>query len=166
MKKLHDKFLLLIKDNFFLKMCALMSFPVLIITFFLLFNSLSYSRNYKELLKSGYLEKLELVCKENENSLKSVAVSIQLLSENPEFMNVICAKDVENLESGAVVERLLRQIKDNHEMIDSIFLYNRDNGVVYTEDGIYNSSVWFSLRYRYAEYGKNIGMTILNLART
>ena len=91
MKKLHDKFLLLIKDNFFLKMCALMSFPVLIITFFLLFNSLSYSRNYKELLKSGYLEKLELVCKENENSLKSVAVSIQLLSENPEFMNVICA---------------------------------------------------------------------------
>ena len=154
MKKLHDKFLLLIKDNFFLKMCALMSFPVLIITFFLLFNSLSYSRNYKELLKSGYLEKLELVCKENENSLKSVAVSIQLLSENPEFMNVICAKDVENLESGAVVERLLRQIKDNHEMIDSIFLYNRDNGVVYTEDGIYNPSVWFSLRYRYAEYGK------------
>ena len=72
MQKLINLLKTKLKDNFFFKMYALMLLPVLIIVFFLFFSTFSYSKNYKELLKNGYLEKLELICTQNETSLQNI----------------------------------------------------------------------------------------------
>ncbi len=155
MQKLINLLKTKLKDNFFFKMYALMLLPVLIIVFFLFFSTFSYSKNYKELLKNGYLEKLELICTQNETSLQNISTIVRVLSENKDFMEIATANSPVSSNSADMISDFLKQVKENNALIDNICIYNRSNSAVYYDGGACHASTYFSSVYCYAEYPKS-----------
>ncbi len=144
-----------IKDNFFFKMYLLILLPVIIILVFMLFSSYSYSKNYKELLKTGYLERLESICSQNETSLQNITTIIQVLSENKDFMEIAAGINSSERNSAQLISNILAQVKSNNQLIDSISIYNRNGSAVYSDTGVSHASNYFSSEYCYAEYPKS-----------
>ena len=155
MPKLLKKLFAKIKDNFFFKMYILILLPVIIILFFMLFSTISYTKSYKELLKNGYLEKLESICTQNETSLQNITTIIRVLSENKEFVEIATNSSSQKNNSSNAVSDILEQVKENNKLIDCICIYNRSNSTVYSDSGASHATTFFSSEYCYAEYSKS-----------
>lgn len=155
MPKLLKKLFAKIKDNFFFKMYILILLPVIIILFFMLFSTISYTKSYKELLKNGYLEKLESICTQNETSLQNITTIIRVLSENKEFVEIATNSSSQKNNSANAVSDILEQVKENNKLIDCICIYNRSNSTVYSDSGVSHATTFFSSEYCYAEYSKS-----------
>lgn len=143
------------KSNLFVKMYILIFLPVLIVLFFDLFSSVSYTKSYKELLKIGYLEKLESICTQNETSLQNITTIIRILSENKELPELITASPTPKNHSANAISEILGQVKSNNRLIDCIYIYNRSNATVYSDSGASHATNFFRSQYCYADYPKS-----------
>lgn len=154
MKHFFDYIYEKVKDNFFFKMYLLILLPVIFILIFMLFSTYFYSQNYKELLKTGYLERLESICTQNESSLQNITTIIEVLSENNDFMEIATANTAPEQSSVHVISDILSQVCENNLLIDSISIYNRSSSAVYTANGVCHSTIYYSNEYHYADYPK------------
>ena len=124
------------KSNFLYRAYMFILLPVLFLLLFTIFSSVLYTGNQKNLLQESYASQLSSAYNRIEDSLQSIVKMVRLLSENSEFMRTINGitptAPEENIWVSSV---LLRKIKDNSPMIDSIVIVNRDTKTVYGTSG-------------------------------
>lgn len=142
------------KNNFFLKMYLLILFPVLLVIVSLFFTTISCNNNYKGLLKTGYIEKLDAICSQNETSLKNILATINALSKSQEFITLTKPSSSNTLKSNSVsdIRSVLAQVEDSDFLIDNIIIYNRADNLVYTSSGDIHATTYFTAQYVYALY--------------
>ncbi len=150
-----NKFARLLKkfrDDAFFKTYVLILFPVLIIFVFSFISTYSYNENYKEFVKHNYLTKLESICNESELSVQNIDTLIEFLINDMDENNFSSTKEKADFFSKSALT--LSEVSKKNPFIDSIFLYDRDNRLVYSDTSCFNSSVYFYNDYCYAEYDK------------
>lgn len=139
-------------SNIFFRTYFLILLPVLILLSFLMISAISYNNNFVKLLKETYITRLESVSNETETSLQNVASTVRILSENESFMQGLSARQQLGSVGNYNMQRILSQITETVPHIDSIFLLNRNNHIIYTNVGSFSSAEFLSKNYVYDDY--------------
>ncbi len=151
MKEKTFSFFKQIWDNFKFKIFLFMLLPSLIAIFFSYFSLLTFKNEYKETLKSSYMSLLENFSTVSEQSFESISYSINVLSENERFINT--ANGIfQSSDDILYAQNILKNIKFNHNIVDSISIIDRKNESVYTQNARYTISDYFSKVYKYDNY--------------
>ena len=145
-REVFNKVSSIFKDRFFVKVCTLVSLPVLIVIFFLVTNTITNSNNYKKLLNDGYLERLESMCRGNEETLNNITASVHILTQTPDFKAAVFANDTTAVRSMTDLKDMFIEIKNNNSIINNVCLYNKNNGLICSQDGIYRAEGQHVLR--------------------
>ena len=138
-------------NNIFFRTYLLILLPVLILLSFLMISSISYNNSFVDLLKESYTARLESVSNETETSLQNVASTVRILSENESFMHGLTAQGQLDSVSNYNMQRILSQITNTVPQIDSIFLLNKNNHIIYTNVGSFSSAEFLTKNYIYSD---------------
>ncbi len=124
--------------------------PTLLLLCYSIFVLGSYSVNYREFLCTSYVHTLSAVYARLEDSLQGIVKMVRFLSMSDEFMESLSGElSDENMQVGTV---LLRQIKEDNPLVDSIFVADRGNKTVYGSLGTEDFDKFFTLELDYENY--------------
>lgn len=141
-----------IKNRGFLQLLSIISLPVMFSILILFSCFLIYNNNYKEIIKNNNMTSLEHFCRHQDETIQNISLSISALSENTRFINTANG----NLQSNSditYIQNIMRKIKINQPMIDSIAIYEKSSMRVYTNNNIYLAQNYFSDIFLYENYG-------------
>lgn len=86
---------------------------------------------------------MEMISRENESSLQNVITILSTTSQNSNFRELV------------LNDNLFSQITLSNTLIDSIFVYDTDNNLIYDGKTTKNAISFLSQEYVYAEYPKS-----------
>ena len=139
-------------------------FPALLSVVFSFISLFSFRGIYKEQLKDSYTRTLKNFSQKEEQSISDIAYSIRILSENRQFTDTATGANVSE-DNIRYTRDILQQISKNHEIIDSIFIADKVNGMVYTEYQTYKFNDYFTNIYSYKNYNADYWKELTALSR-
>ncbi len=139
-------------------------FPALLSVLFSLVSLFSFRGIYKTQLKESYAKTLKNFSQKEETSISDIAYSIRILSENQRFTDTATGSNA-TAENIRYTQNILEQISKNHEIIDSIFIADKVNGMVYTQTQTYTFGDYFTNIYSYNNYNTDYWKALSPLNR-
>lgn len=138
--------LMFIKNNTFANMFILICLPIAAILIFLIIFANLYTINYKKLIKSSYNTQISALVHENEATITNTKNVVSC------FLN---DKTTSQLSDPDTYKNFIEDTTNNIPALDSILIYNKDNGTVYNGANIINAITFFSYEYNYLEYPRS-----------
>ena len=143
-----------IKNSIFTQLLALISLPALFAILILIISFSIHSQNYKDTTNKNCMSVLESFCKQQDETIQNISHSISVLSENSTFLEIADGK-AQGIGDITYVQKILRKIKANHSLIDSISIFEKNSSTVYTENNIYPAADYFDEIFTYSNYNYN-----------
>lgn len=125
--------------------------PCFLVMIFSVLSLFTFQQTYKNTLKDSYVSSLKSLSSQQESYLQNISHSISLLSENEQFFQAIESSGIAS-ENILYAQKIMRQIRSNYPVIDSISVLNRVDGQVYTQNTIHDAEKYFSTVYPYENY--------------
>ncbi len=123
---------------------------------FLFFITLSYQNKYEETIKNGYLGQLKTACVQSETNIQNVKSNVNILANMEELVPMKTFPRIITGSSALKASSILSQIQKANPLIDNIYIYNRKASAVYSNDGTFHATTFFTTHYRYVQYSKLI----------
>ncbi len=129
--------------------------PCLLVVICSFFSLISFQNTYKNTLKDSYISSLKSLSKQQEDSLKNISNSIATLSDDKHFLKILNTEGDIEIEDFTYMQKVMKKVKENYPIIDSILVLNRVNARVYTQNTTYDANNYFTSLYRYENYDYN-----------
>lgn len=143
-----------LKNHGFLQLLSIISLPVMFSILILFSCFFIYNTNYKEIIKTNNMTSLEHFCRHQDETIQNISLSISALSENTRFVDTANGFLQSNSDI-TYIQKIMRKIKLNQPMIDSIAIYEKSSMRVYTNNNIYSAEDYFSNIFSYENYSFN-----------
>ncbi len=140
-----------LKNHSFIRLLTLISLPAAFSCLILFSSFLVYNNNYKETIKDNSIITLEHFCRYQDETTQNISLSISALSEDKRFFNTTEGTLTETADI-TYVQKILRKIKLNTPLIDSIAIFEKTSQSVYTNNNIYKADEYFSTLFKYQNY--------------
>lgn len=151
--KIVKKFMNFLENRFFLRNYILVLIPSIIFILFMFMSVSFFTKTYKDILIESYRTNLVSICSQTENSINNLINNVNMLYLDSDFMNVVTKNennvDQEDIYKAATVLNYLNQTS---RIIDSAFILNRTQHIVYGTIGKYNIDEFFNNTYTYKDY--------------
>lgn len=143
------------KNNFF-KLYVLILIPILVLFVFMVYGISVYTSDYENIVKKSYHAKLDSMCMQNDNSIQNILESFDILNKYDLFSKYTTAEPGNHtMQENEELSELLSRFANNNLLIDSVFIYESDANIVYSDLGTYKDAYFFSYIYNYADYPKS-----------
>lgn len=130
---------------------SLIALPAIFSCLILFSSFFIYNSNYKETIKNNSTITLEHFCRHQDETTQNISLSISALSEDQRFFNTVEGMITDTADI-TYVQKILRKIKLNTALIDSIAIFEKTSQSVYTNNNIYTADEYFSVRFNYENY--------------
>ena len=140
-----------LKSHSFIRLMSLISLPAIFSCLILFSSFFIYNSNYKETIKNNSTITLEHFCRHQDETTQNISLSISALSEDKRFFDTVEGVLTETADI-TYVQKILRKIKLNTALIDSIAIFEKTSQSVYTNNNIYTADEYFSTRFNYENY--------------
>ncbi len=141
------------KLNSFFKTYLLILVPIAIILIFVAVIIVTFSRNYRKIIRESYTSSLTMVCDRAEDNVNNITNVIKMLALDDDFMNVLTKPEGDVTQKDIYeATQTLNSIKDKTAGIDSAFIINRVQQTEYGTMGTYQLGEFFDDVYKYSDY--------------
>lgn len=151
--KIVKKIINFLENRFFLRNYILVLLPSIVFILFMFVSMFFFTKTYKDILIESYRTNLVSICSQTENSINNLINNVDMLYLDNDFMNVVTKNentvDQEDIYKAATV---LDYLKQTSSIIDSAFILNRTQHIVYGTIGKYNIEDFFNNTYTYKDY--------------
>ena len=134
------------------KIILVLCFPMIILLVFAFISSSYHVSNFKSQIISNYSNELNSFLRDTEEKMVLIINTSTFIAENPNINYMLTTTNKPTQAEALSSTASLRQATSLNDIIDSVIIYNKSANFVISPSGVYDSSLYFDMKYSYNNY--------------